>query len=106
MILSRSQVRLESRVKNQNTAQDHFRRIYFEAIDCTILALSERFSKPCIDANMETLLLKSIAGEEINDELAWMHSRYTDGVDVSAMKAELLLLNKFSRKKSTTSMTS
>ena len=57
------------------TAQDHFRRIYFEAIDCMILALSERFNKPCFDAcaNMETLLLKSIDGEEINDELAWMH---------------------------------
>ena len=90
------------------TAQDHFRRIYFEAIDCMILALSERFSKPCIDAfaNMETLLLKSIAGEEINDELAWMHSRNTDDVDVSALKTELLVLNRFSRKKSTTSMTS
>ena len=49
------------------TAQDHFRRIYFEAIDCMIMALSERSNKPCFDAlvNMETLLLESIAGEEI-----------------------------------------
>ena len=79
------------------TAQDHFRRIYFEAIDSMILALSERFNKPCFDAlaDMETLLLKSIAGEEINDELAWMHSRYTDDVDVSALKTELLVLNRF-----------
>ena len=73
-----------------------------------ILALSERFNKPCFDAlaNMETLLLKSIVGEEINDELAWMHSRYTDDVDVSALKTELLVLNRFSRKRPTTSMTS
>ena len=45
------------------TPQDYFRRIYFEAIDCIIMA-------PCFDvfATMETLLLKAIAGEEINDE--------------------------------------
>ena len=90
------------------TAQDHFRRIYFEAIDCMIWPLSERFSKPCIDAfaNMDILLLNSIAGEEINDELAWRHSRYTDDLDVSGLKTELLDLNRFPRKKSITSMTS
>ena len=39
------------------TAQEHFQRIYSEAIDCMIMALSERFNKPCFDAfaNMETL---------------------------------------------------
>ena len=58
-----------------------------------ILALSEKFNKPCFDAFaiMETLLLKFIAGEEINDELAWVHTRYTDDVDVSALKTELLV---------------
>ena len=83
------------------TAQDHFRRIHFEAIDCMIMALSERFNKTCFDvfANMETLLLKSIAGEEVNDELAWMHSMYTDDVDVSALKTELLVFKQIFKEK-------
>ena len=45
------------------------------------------------------LLLKSIAGEEINDDLAWMHSRYTDDVDVSALKAELLVFKQIFKEK-------
>ena len=67
-----------------------------------ILALSERLNKPCIDAlaNMETLLLKSIAGEEINDHLAWMHSRYNDDVDVHALKTELLVFKQIFQGKS------
>ena len=83
------------------TTQDHFRIIYFEAIDCMIMALSERFNKPCFDvfANMETLLLKSISGEEINDELVWMHSKYTDDVDVSALKTELLVFKQIFKQK-------
>ena len=45
------------------------------------------------------LLLKSIAGEEVNDDLAWMHSRYTDDVDVSALKAELLVFKQIFKEK-------
>ena len=85
------------------TAQDHFQRSYFEAIDCMIMALSERFKKPCFNAfaNMETLLLKSIAGDEINDELAWMHSRCTDDVDVSGLRTELLVSKQIFKEKVT-----
>ena len=81
--------------------QDYFRRVYFEAIDCIIMALNERFNKPCFDvfATMETLLLKAIAGEEINDELAWMHSRYADDVDATALKTELLVFKQIFKEK-------
>ena len=83
------------------TPQDYFQRIYFEAIDCIIMALNERFNKPCFDvfATMETLLLKAIAGEEINDELAWMHSRYADDVDATALKTELLVFKQIFKEK-------
>jgi len=76
------------------TPQDYFRRIYFEANDCIIVA-------PCFDvfATMETLLLKAIAGEEINDELAWMHSRYADDVDATALKTELLVFKQIFKEK-------
>ena len=65
------------------------------------MALNERFNKPCFDvfATMETLLLKAIAGEEINDELAWMHSRYADDVDATALKTELLVFKQIFKEK-------
>ena len=52
-------------------------------------------------ATMETLLLKAIAGEEINDELAWMHSRYAD----DALKTELLVFKLIFKENPATSMT-
>ena len=57
-------------------------------------------------ATMETLLLKAIAGEEINDELAWMHSRYANDVDATALKTELLVFKQIFKENPTTSMTS
>ena len=47
-----------------DTACDHYRKIYFEAVDHLISSLKERFNQPAfkVYANLETLLLKAAKG--------------------------------------------
>ena len=48
-----------------DTARDHYRKIYFEAVDHLISSLVERFSQPAFKvlyANLETLLPKAAEG--------------------------------------------
>ena len=50
-------------------------------------------------ATMEILLLKAIAGEEVNDELIWMHSIYADDANVNALTTELLVFKQIFKEK-------
>ena len=53
------------------TPKDHYRRIYFEAIDLIVNAIEQRFSKPSFvyEKIMVSLLLKCINGESHTLEL-------------------------------------
>ena len=49
-----------------DTACDHYRKIYFEAVDHLISSLKECFNQPAFKvlyANLETLLLKAAKGQ-------------------------------------------
>lgn len=47
------------------TLEDHYRRIYFEAIDLIVNAIEQRFSQPSFAAyeKMESLFIKGLNGE-------------------------------------------
>ena len=75
------------------TAADHYRSIYYDAIDTVIMAIKDRFEQPSyqIFSTIEQLLIKAINGEPYKTELGEL-DEYTDDFDISALPAELLIL--------------
>ena len=49
-----------------STARDHYRKLYFEAVDYLTSSIKERFNQPAFKmyATLETLLLKAANGED------------------------------------------
>ena len=65
------------------TPKDHYRHIYFEAIDLIVNAIEQRFSQPSFAAyakKVESLLLKGINGESYTAELDYMKVSYNDDI--------------------------
>ena len=56
------------------TAQDYYRRIYFEAIDLMMNAIDQHFDQPSFDtyAKMESLLIKTLNLQHKSEELEFM----------------------------------
>ena len=65
------------------TAKDHFRRIYYEAIDLIVSAIyQESFSSY---AQMETLLVKAGNGDQYEAEFKFLEVSYREDVDTGAL---------------------
>ena len=56
------------------TAQDYYRRIYFEAIDLMMNAMDQRFDQPSFDTyeKMESLSMKTLNSQDKSEELKFM----------------------------------
>ena len=76
-----------------STAEDHYRFIYFEAIDTVVMAVKERFEQASFKlfSSIEQLLLKAVNGESYQMEMDELKN-YHDDIDVSALPAELEIL--------------
>ena len=83
------------------TPKDHYRRIYFEAIDLIVNAIEQRFSQPSFTAyeKMESLLLKGINGESYTAELDYMKVSYKDDINFDSLKAQLQVLRQILKDK-------
>ena len=57
------------------TAQNYYRRIYFEAIDLMMNAIDQRFDQPSFDtyAKMESLFIKTLNLQDKSEELKSIH---------------------------------
>ena len=65
------------------TAKDHFRRVYYEAIDLIVSAIyQESFSSY---AQMETLLVKAGNGDQYEAEFKFLEVSYREDVDTGAL---------------------
>ena len=65
------------------TAKDHFRRVYYEAIDLIVSAIyQESFSSY---AQMETLLVKAGNGDHYEAEFKFLEASYREDVDTGAL---------------------
>ena len=75
------------------TAQDYYRRIYFEAIDL-MNAIDKRFDQPSFDtyAKMESLLIKTLNSQDKSEELKFMEKLYNDDVNISVLTAQMEIL--------------
>ena len=75
------------------TAAEHYRSIFYDAIDTVIMANEDRFKQPSYQffSTIEQLLIKAINSEHYQTELDSLN-QYKDDFDVSALPAELLTL--------------
>ena len=76
------------------TPKDHYRRIYFNAIDTVTQCIATRFEQEDfkIYVNIQELLLKSSTSEPCNTELAEVVKMYSEDLDSFKLKGQLLLL--------------
>ncbi|KAL5509599.1 hypothetical protein EMCRGX_G004993 [Ephydatia muelleri] len=75
-----------------SSADEYFRRVYYEAIDLVTNAIRQRFDQPGFKAYsiMETLLLNALKpGIDVTDELKYMSEKYAEDVNVTLLKAQL-----------------
>ena len=77
-----------------NSPVDHFKQIYFDALDNIINAIKDRFDQPGyqIFSDVEQLLLKAISKESYGDELRRISERYSGDFDSLVISSELDLL--------------
>ena len=76
------------------TPYDHYKPIYFEALDSIVAAIKERFDQPAFKTFMEAeqLFLKAIKKEDITVELNTLDTKFSGDYDNDSLNAELQLL--------------
>ena len=72
------------------TAEDHYRQIFFEAIDHVIQAIRNRFDQPGygIYQNLEALILNSSMGKPYDNELQFVCDFYKEDLSMSQLQAQ------------------
>ena len=75
-------------------AYDHFKQIYFEALDAIVNAINDRFDQPAFEllSQVEQLFLKSIKKQDVTDELKMIEKHFKNDYDEESFIAELQLL--------------
>ena len=68
-----------------NTARDHYRKLYFEAVDHLTPSVKERCNQRAFKmyASLETLLLKATNGEDTSKEVDDLASESTAAMAMS-----------------------
>ncbi|KAK2557068.1 Zinc finger MYM-type protein 1 [Acropora cervicornis] len=70
------------------TPQDHYRRVYFEAIDLMVNAIDLRFNQASCE-KMESFLVKCLNCQDYSTELRYLETNYKDDVNVGTLNAQL-----------------
>ena len=72
-------------------SKDKYRVIYFKCIDVLVNAIETRFNKPDYQTflKMQELLLKGVEEKYFEEELDIIASKYSDDVDVIALRSQL-----------------
>ena len=78
-----------------NTPVDHYRRVYYEAIDLITTCINNRFDQPGykIYRNIENLLLKAANTENYDEELKFVTQFYSSDFDGYLLKTQLEVLS-------------
>ena len=76
------------------TVEDHYRSLYYNAVDSIVQALMTRFDQPSFKAfcAMEQLLLKGIEGQDVSAETVEVQKIYGDDINFGSLSTELTLL--------------
>ena len=78
------------------TVEDHYRVIYFEALDLITSCIEDRFNQPGYKtyANVQALLLKAAASEPYEEELRFVLSFYGSDFDSLLLPTHLEIFSK------------
>lgn len=73
------------------TPQEHYRRVYFEAIDLMVNAIDNRFNQPSFDvyAKMKSLLVKCLNCQDYSTDLHFLVTNYGEDVHVRTLNVQL-----------------
>ena len=74
--------------------EDHYRQIYYEALDLVISSITARFDQPGYQVyrNVKDLILKACSGCPYDPELEYVCTFYKDDVNMLKLQAQLPLL--------------
>ena len=77
------------------TVEDHYRAIYYEALDLVIEGISNRFDQQGygVYQNIEELVLKVGKGLPFEDELEFISNFYKDDIDKAQLQCQLPMLH-------------
>ena len=81
------------------TVKDHFRRIYFEALDLLVQAIADRFDQPGYRtySSLQALFLKATKKEDFSEELKTVCTLYGSDLHAANLRSQLeILSNNFS----------
>lgn len=72
---------------------DLYRQKYFEALDLIINTITDRFEQSSFKAysKLENILLKTLRGENIEEDLEYLDSEYSDDVDKRCLIPQLAI---------------
>ena len=70
---------------------DHFKQIYFEALDAIVNAINDRFDQPAFElfSQVEQLFLKSVKRQGVTDELKMVEKHFKNDYDEESFITEL-----------------
>ena len=73
------------------TAEDHFKQIYYEALDLIISCITDRFDQPGyrIYNKVQDLILKAAKQQDYQTELDFIIDYYGDDFDAALLKTHL-----------------
>lgn len=76
------------------SVEDHYRPIYFQAIDSIVSAIQERFDQEGLKSYLllEGLLLRAVAGDEFEDEAAHVEQIWGDDLKMAVLRSQLHIL--------------
>ena len=74
-----------------SSPKENYRTIYYEALDCLINSLKERFTQPSLVAYdmLESFLLKSFDGEDIQNEREYIDTMHNEELNYHSLKNEI-----------------
>ena len=82
---------LEGYESRSEAPHDHYRKQFYQAIDVLISSVRDRFDRPSflVFENLESLLIRTLKGEETSAEMKIAREKYATDVNMSDLKVEL-----------------
>ena len=84
----------EARAEFSETTEEHFRRIYFEALDLIISCIRDRFNQPGYRTyrNLQELLLLAVNNKDYHNEFQFVVNFYGSDFDTNLLQTQLQIL--------------
>ena len=76
------------------TAENHYRQVYFEALDLIVSAIKERFEQPCfiVYKNLESLLIDFLHDEDVSSQMNLVKENYAQDIKCDYLLPQLEIL--------------